>query len=117
MIRLLLKLLLWNALFFGVIAVIIVNASSSAGIIGLSLPYILSIWLLFLGALYAERHIPVIIIAVIVSLLLAVQCVIYGVGILFSPYHFEHRTLFQLLLGISVITGLPFIWWFTRAKL
>lgn len=85
--------------------------------VGISLPYIGGIWLLFLGARFANRRISVIAIVVIASILLLIQCAIFGLGILLSPNHFEHRSQFQLLLAAVVITGGAFVWWFVNAKL
>ncbi|MDH4191191.1 MAG: hypothetical protein OEW21_13425 [Betaproteobacteria bacterium] len=108
----LLKISLWSVLLIaGVVA-----AAVTSELIGLSIPYITALWLLAVGARFAQRRMSVIAISVIASLLFLLQCGIFAVGILLSPYHFEHRTQFQLLLAVVIITGVALVFWFVYAK-
>jgi hypothetical protein len=118
MTRVLPRLLLWNVGFIVCLGAIVVYADRAiSDRIGLSLPYIAGVWLLLLGAGFAKKRASVIAIAVVASLLLLLQCAVFGAGILLSPYHFEHRTQFQLLLAAAIVTGVAFVWWFIIAKL
>jgi hypothetical protein len=117
----LLQFALWNAVFAACVAALAAIAFAAAPIaaelIGLSLPYVVALWLLVLGVRFATGRRAIISIAVIACLLLLLQCLIFGVGILLSPYHFEHRTQSQLALAAVIVTGVAFVWWYLRAKL
>jgi hypothetical protein len=89
---------------------------AASELIGISMPYIAALWLLVLGARFANRRMSVVIVSAGASILLLLQCAILGVGILLSPYHFEHRTQFQLLLAVLLVTGVAFVWLFIHAK-
>lgn len=113
----LLKIALWNLVF--VVCLTAVTVSVDAGTangIGLWMPYIAALWLLVLGARFASRRGVVIAIAVVASLLLLLQCILFGIGIVLSPYHLEHRTQSQYSLAAVLVTGIAFVWWFIRAK-
>ncbi|HZV54421.1 MAG TPA: hypothetical protein VFF82_05715 [Rhodocyclaceae bacterium] len=107
-----LKTALWSVLL---IAGVVAGAATSE-FIGLSIPYITALWLLAVGARFAQRRLSVIAITIIASLLLLLQCGIFAVGILLSPDHFAHRTQFQLLLAAVIITGVALVFWFAYAK-
>jgi hypothetical protein len=111
------KLVLWNMGFAAgfVVVVVFVNRSGSE-LIHLSLPYLAALWLLAVGACFAKRRISVIAVAVIASLLLLLQCAIFSIGIVLSPYHLDHRTQFQVLLVAVIATGVVFVGWFIKAK-
>lgn len=112
-----LRIVLWNVMFVAGVAAVALSVDRAASeLAGISMPYILALWLLALGARFASRRLSVIAIAVADSLLLLLQCAIYGIGIVLSPYHFEHRTLYQLLLAAAIGTGVTFVWWFIHAK-
>jgi uncharacterized membrane protein YsdA (DUF1294 family) len=112
---------LWNVGFVACVAALVAIAFAvsplAAELIGISLPYIIALWLLVLGVRFASSRWAIIAIAVIACLLLLLQCLIFGAGILLSPYHFEHRTQSQLALAVVIVTGVAFVWWYLRAKL
>jgi len=116
----LLQLALWNVGFVACVAALAAIAFAAAplaaGFIGISLPYIIALWLLVLGMRFASGRWAAISIAVIACLLLLLQCLIFGAGILLSPYHFEHRTQSQLALAAVIVTGVAFVWRYLRAK-
>lgn len=113
-----LRIALWNVVFIaGVVAVMLFVDRALSEFIGLSMPYIAALWLLVVGARFAHKRGVIITITIIASLLLLLQCAIFGVGIGLSLYHIEHRTLFQLLLVAVLATGVAFVWWFLNAKL
>jgi hypothetical protein len=117
-INFLLKIALWNLVF--VVCLITVTVSVDPGTasnIGLWMPYMAALWLLVLGARFASSRGVVIAIAVIASLLLLLQCILFGIGIVLSPYHLEHRTQSQYSLAAALVTGIAFVGWFIRAKL
>ena len=114
----LLKIVLWNMGFVVCIATVAVSVDQgTASDIGICIPYIAALWLLVLGARFASRRGSVIAIAVFASVLLLLQCLLFGVGIVLSPYHLEHRTQSQHSLAAVLVTGVAFVWWFMRAKL
>jgi len=111
------RILLWNVMFIAGAASVALSVDRAASeLIGISMPCIVALWLLVLGARFASRRMSVIAIAITASLLLLLQCAIYGIGIILSPYHFEHRTLYQLLLAATACTGVASVWWFMHAK-
>lgn len=113
-----LKLVLWNLVFVTCITAVTVSVDqSTASDIGICMPYIAALWLLVLGTRFASRRGVVIAIAVMAGLLMLFQCMLFGIGIVLSPYHLEHRTQSQMALVAVLITGIVFIWWFIRAKL
>jgi hypothetical protein len=112
------KIMLWNLMFVaGVVAVTIFVDRALSDSVGITMPYIVALWLLVVGARFANRRPSVIAIAIIAGFLLLLQCAILSGGILLSPYHFEHRIQMQLLLAAVITTGVPFVWWFLHAKL
>lgn len=117
----LLRIALWNLGFVACVAALVAIAFAvsplAAELIGISLPYIIALWLLVLGARFASGRRAAIAIAVVACLLLLLQCLIFAAGILLSPYHFEHRTQSQLALAAVVVTGAACVWWYLRAKL
>lgn len=119
---LLLRLVLWNALFIvclaaAVVALFLYAAPGIADTVGIWIPYIAGVWLLFLGARFSSRRASIIAIAVASSLLFLFQCGIFGIGIVLSPDHYQHRTQSQLSLAAVLVTGVAFVWWFMNAKL
>jgi len=112
------KAVLWNMAFVAAVVVVTVSIGpAGSGVIAVSMPYIAALWLLVVGARFAKKRMSIIVIAVIASLLLLLQCAVLGVGILLSPYNFEHRTQSQVLLAAVLLTGAALVWWFLRAKL
>lgn len=119
---LLLRLVLWNAGFIVCLAAALAGLAvyAAPGIVdavGIWLPSIAGVWLLFLGARFSSRRASVIAIAIIASLLFLLQCGIFGFGIMLSPWNFQARTQMQLSLAVVVITGAALVWWFISAKL
>lgn len=116
--RVLLRLFLWNVGFVVCLGAVVIHADRAiSDPIALALPYIAGVWLLVLGSRFANKRASVITIAIVAGLLFLLQCAIVGMGILLSPYNFERRTEFQLLLGAVMLTGVTLVWWFTSAKL
>lgn len=98
------------------IAAIAVVFYPASEIIGLWMPGILALWLLAVGARFARRRASVVTFAVVASLLFLLQAGIFSVLILANKYHFEHRTEFQLMLGVVIVTGVAAVYAFVRAK-
>jgi hypothetical protein len=91
-----------------------------ADAIGLALPGLLALWLLFLGGRYASGRAVVIACAVFAGLLVLAQCALLGLLLALSK-GFGGRTyytpLFELLLVVVPIIGIALIWRFIRVKL
>ena len=114
----LLKIVLWNLVFVACITEVTVAVDQgTSSNIGICMPYIAALWLLVLGARFASRRGAVIVIAIMASLLLLFQRLLFGVGIVLSPYHLEHRTQSQHALAAVLVTGIAFVGCFIRAKL
>lgn len=114
----LLKIMWWNVLFVASVVVVAISVDRDVSdFIGISMPYIGALWLLVLGTRFANKRRSVVAIAMIAGLLLLLQCAIFGVGILLSPYHFQHRNQMQLLVAAVLTTGVPSLWWFLHTKL
>lgn len=118
----LLRLILWNAGFVvclsaAIVALAVFAEQGISDTVGIWLPYIAGIWLLFLGARFSSRRASVIGIAVIACLLFLLQCAIFGFGIMLSAWNSQARTLMQLSVGAVVVTAVPFVWWYITAKL
>lgn len=112
-----LGIVLSSVVFIAIVGVVAMSVDlATSDLIGLSLPYLAALWLLVLGARYANGRTAVAVVSVASGVLLLVQCAILGMGILMSPYHVEHRTQFQSMLAAVVVTGVPCLWWFRRAK-
>ena len=113
-----LKLILWNVVFVASVVVVALSVDRAlSDFIGITMPYIGALWLLVIGAHFASKRRSVIATAIIAGLLLLGQCAIFGVEILLSQYHGEHRNQAQLLLAVVIVTGVPLVWWFIHAKL
>ena len=121
--RLLIRLVAWNLGFiaaFAALVVVVMRVSSSAGdTMGLMLPAILAVWLLFLGALYAGRRGAVIAVAAVAGVLFAVQAALLVLLTWFSQGfggRTHHTAVYEVLL-LWVALGAPaLVWWFVRAK-
>ncbi|MBL8342559.1 MAG: hypothetical protein JNL30_13905 [Rubrivivax sp.] len=111
------KTIAWTVVLIACVVAVLLSASRpAADLLGLSTPYLAALWLLAVGARFAQRRVSIVLVAVVASLLLLIQCAIFGAVILLSRYNFEARTQAQVLLGAVVVTGLAAAAWFVRSK-
>jgi hypothetical protein len=115
--RLLLRLFLWNAAFVACVAALAVSLDrGTSDLFGLSLPYVTGVWLLFLGARFANRRLSVIAIAIVSSLLFLLQCAVIGFALLLSSDNRDSVTLLAYLIAAVLVTGAGLVWWFASSK-
>lgn len=90
-----------------------------ADAIGLSVPGLIALWVLFLGSRYATRRGAVIACAVGASLLGLIQSALLALLLVWSQGFGGRTTLtpvFEVLLAAVLLTGVVLVWRFVHAK-
>jgi hypothetical protein len=119
--RTLVQIVLWNVGFAVAFVLLVSNLSHGpAETIGVMLPAIVGIWLVFMGSLYASGRRWVIGYAAVAGALFALQAAILVLLTWISQGfggRTDHTAIYEFLLLLTLAAGPTMIWWFVRSRL